>query len=80
MLVSGDFNAGEDETPIATVRAGGFVDTFRVLYPNATDVGTFHGFRGTPGVDKIDYVFASTAASIVGPSFLFFGASLTQAR
>ena len=74
VLVSGDFNAGENEPPIATMHAGGFVDTFRVLYPNATDVGTFHGFRGTPGVEKIDYVFASTAASIVRPSvFSAFG-------
>ena len=33
-----------------------WVDSFRQLYPGATDVGTFNGFEGTTTGDKIDYI------------------------
>jgi endonuclease/exonuclease/phosphatase family metal-dependent hydrolase len=34
------------------------MDTFREVHPDATDVGTYHGFK-SPGVGKIDYIFVS---------------------
>lgn len=71
VIVTGDFNAGEDnpavlfllgkETPLA---ASGkmqtpLVDTFRALWPEATEVGTFNGFSGDRSGGKIDHVLAS---------------------
>ena len=57
LLLTGDFNAPEASAPIETLRGAGFVDAFRVLHSEATDVGTFTGFRAEPGPGKIDYVF-----------------------
>lgn len=67
VILTGDFNAGESN-PAITYLLGQpdtgvtspvvFVDSFRVLYPNAADVGTFHGFSGEQSGEKIDYVFA----------------------
>ena len=59
VIVTGDFNTGETSAPIRDLNAAGFVDTFRVLYPNATNVGTFNSWVGTDTGDKIDYVFVS---------------------
>lgn len=80
VLVTGDFNAGEDNpaillltgqvdsTPAVRLR-----DSFRVLRPEATDVGTFHGFRGVSSGPKIDAILVSSewvveSASIVRAS------------
>jgi endonuclease/exonuclease/phosphatase family metal-dependent hydrolase len=43
----------DDATPLP------LVDSFRVLYPDAGSVGTFNGFEGKTGGDKIDYVFVT---------------------
>jgi endonuclease/exonuclease/phosphatase family metal-dependent hydrolase len=52
MYIKGRVQTGLDPAPIA------MVDTFRALHPDEAEVGTFHRFRGTPGRDKIDYIFA----------------------
>lgn len=61
-IVTGDFNAGEDNPAVTNLTANGFtLDTFRVKHAGAAAVGTFNGF--TPGRiegEKIDYV-------LVGP-------------
>jgi endonuclease/exonuclease/phosphatase family metal-dependent hydrolase len=67
VVVTGDFNAGESSQPIADMRAASFDDSFRVLYPNATNVGTFGGWVGTTTGDKIDYVFVSDGGSGMQP-------------
>ncbi|MFW5653521.1 MAG: endonuclease/exonuclease/phosphatase family protein [Planctomycetota bacterium] len=50
--------------PVAPIR---FFDTFRVLFPDAPEVGTFTGFdpERTTGA-KIDYVFATPDLKVVG--------------
>lgn len=58
VLVTGDFNAGEENPAIAAVKKAGFRDTFRLLEPSAKEVGTFHGFGDKLGREKIDFVFA----------------------
>lgn len=58
VLVTGDFNAGESNPAFTALLDGGLVDTFRTLHPNATDVGTFHGFEGGRSGEKIDAVLA----------------------
>ena len=62
-IITGDFNVGEENPVVATVKAGGFRDSFRVLHPDAKNVGTFHGFQ-QPGTDKIDYVFVDDRTNV----------------
>lgn len=72
-IVMGDFNAGESNTAVRALlasRAPTLTDTFRTRHPGETAVGTFHGFQGGTGGDKIDYLFvtddfAVTEAQIV---------------
>ncbi len=59
VIVTGDFNAGEDNPAVAAMRAA-LTDTHRALHPADTLVGTFNAFRGTATGAKIDYVFVST--------------------
>lgn len=59
VLVTGDFNAGEENPAFLALLEGGLTDTFRELHPGATDVGTFHGFGGDRNGAKIDAVLAS---------------------
>src|SRR5688572_7016993 len=66
VVVMGDFNAGEDNPAFRTLvtrgaaaHSIGFTDTFRGLHPAATDVGTFHAFRGTRTGAKIDAILTS---------------------
>jgi endonuclease/exonuclease/phosphatase family metal-dependent hydrolase len=58
-ILTGDFNAGEDNPAVAIVLTAGMRDTFRALHPDARSVGTFNGFTGDSTGPKIDYVFAS---------------------
>jgi endonuclease/exonuclease/phosphatase family metal-dependent hydrolase len=65
VLVTGDFNAGEDNPAFRALLAAGLTDTFRALHPSATEVGTFHAFRGGRGGDKIDAVLVSAGWRVV---------------
>jgi endonuclease/exonuclease/phosphatase family metal-dependent hydrolase len=58
IIVTGDFNADESN-PAITALTKTLSDTFRSANPDATDVGTFHGFTDKVRSDKIDYIFAS---------------------
>lgn len=74
VIVTGDFNAGEDNPAIRNMvgrfRRDNdqpedtrwwpyFLDTFQEKQPNGKSVGTFHNFTGTAGTARIDYVFVS---------------------
>jgi endonuclease/exonuclease/phosphatase family metal-dependent hydrolase len=77
VIVTGDFNVGERNPAIATLVArppaadrpaepAPFVDTFRVLHPDETQVGTFNGFKvGTEGGEKIDYVLVEPGTDVI---------------
>ncbi len=58
VLVTGDFNAGEQNPAIAALTEDGklLADTFRALHPDEKTSGTFHGFQGVPGDEKIDAI------------------------
>jgi endonuclease/exonuclease/phosphatase family metal-dependent hydrolase len=58
VIVTGDFNAGEDNPAVAAMRSA-FTDTYRDVHPADTLVGTYHGFRGTTTGARIDYVWTS---------------------
>ena len=71
VVVTGDFNAGEDNPALAVLvwkadPASPFVDTYRVKHPGETTVGTFNGFRmdNTAG-EKIDYVLAQPGTEVI---------------
>src|SRR5829696_2383259 len=67
VIVTGDFNAGEQNPAVASMTAGGaLTDTFRVKHPREQVVGTFTGFDVTKASgDKIDYVFAPAGAEVL---------------
>jgi endonuclease/exonuclease/phosphatase family metal-dependent hydrolase len=72
-IVTGDFNAGEDNPVILYLKGKAtldkdnagpapnpilLVDTFRVLHPDDKEVGTFNDLQGKRSGPKIDYIFA----------------------
>lgn len=75
-IVTGDFNVGETNPAlvplVGTATApGGFVDTFRVMAPAATEAGTFTAFdpARTTG-DKIDYVLVPRGTEVLGAAIV----------
>jgi len=64
VLVTGDFNSGEQNPAIDEMRKGGFRDTFRVLYPDLKIEGTTTAFKPRRQRDKIDYVFVDGAWNV----------------
>jgi endonuclease/exonuclease/phosphatase family metal-dependent hydrolase len=72
VVVTGDFNAGEDNPALAVLTSPGvgaglrLVDTFRVRQPDAVDVGTFTGFAfGRTAGPKIDYILVEPATEVL---------------
>jgi len=72
-ILTGDFNVSkknpvikylkgqlkEDNSPIVVA------DTFRMLHPDATSVGTLHGFKGRTDRRKIDHIFVPPSTKIL---------------
>jgi endonuclease/exonuclease/phosphatase family metal-dependent hydrolase len=70
VVVTGDFNSGEDNAAAKTV-AQTLRDTFRVLHPDAKEVGTFNGFTfGQTTGDKIDYIFVEPGVEVLNASII----------
>ncbi len=69
IIVTGDFNAGEDNAAVRALREAStlpLVDTFRVRQAAASDVGTFTAFKfGQTQGDKIDYVFVESSTEVI---------------
>lgn len=85
-VVTGDFNVGESNSVVKylkgqsdidlgtgqkTINTVSMVDTFRVLHPDITDVGTFNGFKGNRQGDKIDYVFTLPTVKVLEAQILY---------
>lgn len=75
VILMGDFNAGEANGAFQSLldSADGRVrllDTFRTLHPDASPVGTFHGFSGDPSGEKIDAILASPSWRVVEAGIL----------
>lgn len=68
IVITGDLNAGEENKAVLDVKAAGYVDSFRVLYPNAQSVGTFNAWVGKMEGGKIDYVFTSQGTDVKAAS------------
>jgi endonuclease/exonuclease/phosphatase family metal-dependent hydrolase len=72
VVVTGDFNVGEKNPALAAL-SGRLVDTFRVVKPEETTVGTFTGFKfGATDGDKIDYIFAQPETEVVHSEIVRF--------
>ncbi len=66
VVVTGDFNVGETNPALETLRAAGLLDTYRVLHPDERRVGTFTGFKiGNDAGDKIDYVIVQAGTTVL---------------
>ncbi len=70
VIVTGDFNAGENNPAITSLVSKSpeapFVDTYRVLHADETTVGTFNGFKfGNTAGDKIDYVLVQPGTEVI---------------
>ena len=78
VVVTGDFNVGEDNPALRTLvpaprspgasagTAAPFLDTFRVLHPDERVAGTFTGFKfGQVNGDKIDYILVQPGTEVL---------------
>jgi endonuclease/exonuclease/phosphatase family metal-dependent hydrolase len=78
-IVTGDFNAGENNPAVMYLKGKAAlgegesksenpvpaVDTFRVLHPDANEVGTFNQFAGNRRGEKIDFIFTLSDAKVL---------------
>jgi endonuclease/exonuclease/phosphatase family metal-dependent hydrolase len=71
VIVTGDFNAGPDNSAIAPLRDSlGLVDTWARVHPDSAPAGTFNGFSGDMTGERIDYVFSSPDLSVLDARIL----------
>ncbi|MFQ5530549.1 MAG: endonuclease/exonuclease/phosphatase family protein [Gemmatimonadota bacterium] len=79
VLVTGDFNAGEDNPAflrlVGADAAGpdsalALTETFRTVHPDSTEVGTFNGFTGETSGEKIDAVLVSEGWDVLEASIV----------
>jgi len=61
IIVTGDFNCDQGSEPYEELlEENVLTDSFRVVHPARKDnEGTFHGFSGTPGEARIDWILAT---------------------
>lgn len=76
-MITGDFNIGEDNPALLYLQGKGTkacqvrtVDSFRVLHPDAAEVGTFHAFKGGTAGAKIDYILVPPAIKVLSAEIL----------
>ena len=67
VVVTGDFNVGEDNVAIQKlIGTKKYVDTFRVMHPDVKDAGSFSGFKfGSISGPKIDYVLVPPGTEVM---------------
>jgi len=83
-VVTGDFNAGENNPAILYMKGRTaldegeksknphpMVDTFRVIHPDAKLVGTFNEFKGIHEGDKIDFIFTTPDVKVLDAKIIY---------
>lgn len=65
VILSGDFNCGDENPAIKIVISKGLIDTYRSVNEKQPDEGTFNSFKGEIDGDKIDFIFASKIFNVV---------------
>ena len=85
-FVVGDFNARESETTSRYLRgeleldasegsrraAVTWVDSFRAIHPDATEVGTANYFRGRKTGEKIDFIYVAPGTEVTAAAIDYF--------
>ncbi len=80
VIFMGDINAGESNAAVRYFKGDldldgktpvPFVDSFRLLHPDATEVGTFNAFKGTRTGEKIDYIFVQPGTKVLEARILY---------
>jgi endonuclease/exonuclease/phosphatase family metal-dependent hydrolase len=64
VILTGDFNCGDDNPAIKTILTSGLIDTYHKLHVKQSNEGTFNSFKGDTTGDKIDFIFSSIDFSI----------------
>ncbi len=59
VILTGDFNCGEENNAIKSILSGGMKDCYRLRNSKRENEGTFNSFKGETGGDRIDFVFIS---------------------
>ena len=82
VIVTGDFNVGEDNAALRTLvnapgeTAGRFIDTFRERHPREQQAGTFSGFKhGRIDGPKIDYVLVQPGTEVMAAEIVRYSRS-----
>lgn len=72
VIVTGDLNVGEDSKALQALLFGEevLVDSFRVVFPAAEEVGTFHAFGGGRSGEKIDYVLIDHVPTVAAAEII----------
>jgi endonuclease/exonuclease/phosphatase family metal-dependent hydrolase len=68
VVLMGDFGSGEEARSYRVIRAASvpdLQDTFRQIHPDATDVGTFHGYGDGPAEVRRDAILSSPQFRVV---------------
>jgi endonuclease/exonuclease/phosphatase family metal-dependent hydrolase len=77
MVLTGDLNAAESNRAIFYLEGRGegaplkLVDTFRAVHPDRLHVGTLSRWKGIRIGPKIDYVFVTPGARVLGAEILY---------
>ena len=59
IILTGDFNCGDNNTAIKTILESGLIDSYRRIYEKNPNEGTFNSFKGETNGEKIDFIFVS---------------------
>lgn len=59
VILTGDFNCGEENRAINTIVSSGLIDTYRILNERQHNEGTFNSFKGETDGEKIDFIFTT---------------------
>jgi endonuclease/exonuclease/phosphatase family metal-dependent hydrolase len=70
VVVTGDFNTGE-ANPVTLMMTLQLRDSFRLVHPGATEVGTANQFKfGATTGEKIDYIFVQPGAEVLSADII----------
>ncbi|MFA7227616.1 MAG: endonuclease/exonuclease/phosphatase family protein [Melioribacteraceae bacterium] len=59
LILTGDFNCGEENAAMQNILAGGLTDTYRAVNKKLSDEGTFNSFKGETTGDRIDFILVT---------------------
>lgn len=69
VILMGDFNAGERTAEIISILDGAhgpkFINAYRAIHPDTTEVGTYNAFKGERHREMVDHVFATTGVTVL---------------